>query len=383
MKKTVSTDYIEPSTHLESLTDKQCLLGLQLMCGLGPIGIARLLELYSSPQVAFDRASSKDVPSDFKYEPRDIFGMKITSNLIVQYEKTMAQKGIYYITWDDELYPKSLLEIYNPPICLFYKGNVEVFNQLNVSIAMVGARKCTPYGRSVALTFGEELSRYGVIVVSGGAAGIDSWSHEGSLRGGSPTVAVMGCGLDKVYPRENKKLFEQIVKQGGLLLSEYPIGVEPKGAHFPMRNRIISGIAKGTLVVEARASSGSLITADMAINEGRDVFAVPGNILKDTSEGTHWLIRQGAIVVTRVEDILHEYKWDMAKSTSRKNDSMLRYTEEESRVLELLSIDEPTSLEELVNTTKFEVTKLQVILVNLELSNKIEQIEHHSYVLMN
>lgn len=364
------------------LSDRHYMLGLQLMRGLGAKSIRMLLKESVSPREAFEKALRGDLPVSVKYRPEDVFHTPVTEHSIEAYLGIMAQQNIEMITYDDPLYPEDLENTFNPPTCLFYKGNKEVFSQLDRSIAMVGARKCSVYGRSVALTLSEELSRQGVIIVSGGAMGIDAHCHEGALKGMSPTVAVMGCGLDKVYPRQNKRLFDKILDQGGLLLSEYPIGVEPKGHHFPMRNRIISGITKGTLVVEARASSGSLITADMAINEGRDVFAVPGNILKDVSEGTHWLIRQGAIVVTQAKDVLDEYNWSSSKSTSPKKNCVIMYTEEEGKVVEYLSTDEATSLEQLVQDTKLEVTKLQILLVRLELKRVIEQVEHHKYVLI-
>lgn len=207
---------------------------------------------------------------------------------------------------ESEVYPEKLRNIYGAPLKLFVLGNKELLNKK--SLAIVGSRNATEYGKKVALQFSKDLSENGINIVSGLALGIDSCAHLGTmqLQGKGKTIAVLGSGLDTIYPKQNIELAKQIVKSGGCIITEYSLGTKPEKLNFPQRNRIISGLAKGVLVVEAREESGSLITADFALEQGREVFAVPGNILNKTSVGTNNLIKQGAKLVTSYKDILEE-----------------------------------------------------------------------------
>lgn len=207
---------------------------------------------------------------------------------------------------ESEEYPEQLKQIYDSPLKIYVLGNKEILKQKG--IAIVGARKATEYGKKVALQISKELSQSGINIISGLALGIDSYAHLGTLQGKSvgKTIAVLGSGLDKIYPKQNIELARQIIKSGGCIVSEYPVGTSASKLNFPQRNRIISGLAKGVLVVEASDNSGSLITADFAIEQGREVFAVPGDINKETSKGTNELIKQGAKIVTSYIDIIHE-----------------------------------------------------------------------------
>ena len=217
-----------------------------------------------------------------------------------------AKDGQFIVTMDDAAYPGRLRDMYDPPVVLYGKGSMPLFDE-EAAVAVVGTRKCTPYGTGAASQLGYELARQGGLVVSGLAKGIDGAAHQGALRAGGFTAAVLGGGVDVIYPPENRRLYEDIAATG-VLLSEYPPGTEPKGSHFPVRNRIISGLSLGVLVVEAPERSGALITANTALEQGRDVFAVPGPINADTSRGCNQLIRDGAGLVMEAWDVLGTYQ---------------------------------------------------------------------------
>ena len=217
-----------------------------------------------------------------------------------------AKEGIFLITMDDALYPDRLRNIYDPPILLYGKGKMPLFDE-EVALAMVGTRKCTPYGVRVAEEMGYSLAKHGAMVVSGMAKGVDAAALRGVIRGGGFPVAVLGGGVDVIYPAENRDLYKDLAATG-VLLSEYPPQTEPEAWHFPVRNRILSGLSLGTVVVEApKDRSGALITAHAAAEQGKDVFAVPGPIDAPMSRGCLQLIREGAILVSSAWDILEEY----------------------------------------------------------------------------
>lgn len=217
----------------------------------------------------------------------------------------MEKNNIDIIFIHDKEYPYLLKNIYNPPLVLYIRGNKNILN--NLSIGIVGCRNATNYGIKIAQNFAYDLSKKGFNIVSGLARGIDSASHIGALKAYEKTVAVLGNGLDTIYPRENTHLAEAILKYDGAIISEYPLGTKPEKQNFPARNRIISGLCNGIVVVEAQKESGSLITMDFALDQGRDVFAIPGNIDSLNSYGTNDLIKQGAKLVTSCEDIVEEY----------------------------------------------------------------------------
>lgn len=213
------------------------------------------------------------------------------------------ENKIKKITLDNENYPTLLKQIYDPPKVLYVKGNTDILN--NISVAIVGCRDSTKYGNKATQYFAYNLSKNNINIISGLAKGIDSFAHIGALQAKGKTIAVLGCGLDIVYPKENEDLFKEIIKQGGAIISEYPIGTKPKKNNFPARNRIISGLSRAIIVVEAREKSGALITADFAMEQGRNVFSVPGNINSITSVGTNQLIKDGAIPVCNYQDVLN------------------------------------------------------------------------------
>lgn len=221
-----------------------------------------------------------------------------------KYLNYMKQNKIGMITIMDKDYPESLKKLYDSPITLFYKGNKQLLKKK--SIAIVGCRQCSEYGKKVSFGFSYELAKHGQVIVSGMARGIDAYAHRGCLNANGKTIAVLGSGVDQVYPKENLGLYEEIIKSEGLILSEYIIGTKPNKMNFPARNRIISTLAESLLVVEAKKKSGTLITVDFALEQGKEIFVIPGNITSENSNGTNELIKQGANLATSVEDILHD-----------------------------------------------------------------------------
>ncbi len=212
----------------------------------------------------------------------------------------------FVIDKDSGFYPISLKNINEPPEKLYCCGDVKLLNH-NKMLAIIGCRKYSDYGRKVAEKFSYEIAKAGILIISGGARGIDSFAHKGAIRAKKPTIEVLGNGLDYVYPPENRELEKQIINNGGLIITEYPMGTRPNKQTFPRRNRIISGLSKGVLVVEAKEKSGSLITVEFALDQGKDIYAIPGNINCENSIGTNDLIKDGAKIITNVSDILEEF----------------------------------------------------------------------------
>ena len=250
--------------------------------------------------------------------------------------KNLSDIGGQVISIDDERYPYLLKQIHTPPNILYVRGQLFDLNSY-LMIAMVGTRKASGYGLTTAKGIAKELSASGAVVVSGLATGIDAMSHEGALLGKSPTVAVIGCGADICYPVSNTGLMKRIIK-GGLVISEYPLGTIAQKFHFPERNRIISGISSGTIVVEADIKSGSLITAKYALEQDRDVFAVPGNINSMNSKGSNYLLKDGANLVTTASDILNFYGCEQIEYIPREEIISPKHTAE-SKILEALNTD--------------------------------------------
>ena len=286
---------------MEELENKRYWIWLSLIKNLGSKRKLKLLELYKTPEEIYKLT---------KEELMNINGIgeAITNDIIISknekilnyHIKYMKENNIKIININEREYPQALKKIYDPPISLYVKGNIEKLNNKNIGI--VGCRECTTYGKKSAEYFAYNLSKQNINIVSGLAKGIDSYAHLGSLNTGN-TIAVLGNGLDIIYPKENLELANEIIKKGGTIISEYPCGTKPDKMKFPARNRIISGISSGIIVIEAKEKSGTLITVDFALEQGRDVFVVPGNINSINSVGTNDLIKQGARLVTTYEDI--------------------------------------------------------------------------------
>ena len=285
----------------------------------------------------------------------------------------LEKGGFSVLTIRDEDYPKRLRETFDPPLVLYYAGKKDTLSKPAISI--VGARRPTPYGRAVAERLAHDLSSKGLVVVSGLARGIDAIAHWGALKGGN-TIAVLGSGLERIYPRENRPLFEKII-ENGLVLSEYSLKAPPLKHHFPNRNRIISGLSIGVVVVEATKRSGSLITARLALDENREVMAVPGNITSELSQGTNWLIMDGAKLVNGWKDVVEEFpsplKEEIISKEKKARKESPSLNKEEKMIYDLLLPDSLTSVDELVEQGNLSVSEILSILLNLEIKDLITQ----------
>lgn len=295
---------------MENLESKKYWIWFSLIRNLGSRRKLKLLEKYKNPEKIYFLTKEELL----KVEG---IGDETVKNIIVSknekilkyHIKYMQENNIDIIHIYEKSYPQLLKEIYDPPVSIYIKGNKNILNNKNIGI--VGCRECSDYGRKSAKYFAYNLSKQNINIVSGLAKGVDSYAHLGCLstykenKICGKTIAVIGNGLDVIYPKENIGLASEIIKSGGVIISEYPCGTKPDKMNFPARNRIISGISSGIIVVEAKEKSGTLITVDFALEQGRDVFVVPGNINSVNSVGTNDLIKQGARGVTRYEDVLN------------------------------------------------------------------------------
>jgi DNA processing protein len=304
-----------------------------------------------------------------------------------------AAGGAQVITLDDAVYPSQLKQIYDPPPLLYLKGNVEALSR--PGIAMVGTRHPTPYGSGMAERLATDLAAHGLVIFSGMARGVDTASHRGALAAKGCTVAVFGTGIDVPYPKENTRLSEQILASGGALISEFPMGTFPAPQNFPIRNRIISGIAIGVLVVEAAEYSGTRITARCALEQSRDVFAVPGNVTNKNSWGPNTLIKQGAKLVATWEDVFEELPENVrlalgpqgaGESKDGETASLFandqKMSPHESRIYKLLKADESTQIDEIVEQLEPELSSSEIFaaLFELELAGKVRQLPGKNFV---
>ena len=283
------------------------------------------------------------------------------------FRRDLDARGFRWVARSDRAFPPLLRSIHDPPPGLFVRGARELELLAQPSVAIVGARACSPYGASVATNLGRELAAAGVPVVSGLARGVDAAAHRGALASGS-TVAVLGCGIDRDYPRAHAVLANEVASRG-LIVSEYPPGVEPAPWRFPARNRIIAGLAQATVVVEARERSGALITADLALDEGRDVLAVPGEITSQLSRGTNHLLRLGAIPVTCAADVLEAI--GVEPPAAREPPTLERRLE----LVRGLVADAATTADELARQTGHSAGAVAAALAELELLGLVEEAE--------
>jgi len=290
--------------------------------------------------------------------------------------KELADKGIEFICYEDTRYPRSLAGIFDPPPGLFIRGTLR---ETDPGVALVGSRHATPYGRKMARQLGHDLARAGVTVVSGMARGIDTAAHQGALQAGGYTIAVLGCGVDVVYPRENKKVMQDIAATGAVI-SEFPPGSAPDAWHFPVRNRIISGLSRCVAVIEAAERSGALITADVALEQGRDVLAVPGNVSSRLSKGTNGLIKQGAKLVEDASDILEElglYTLFPVKDNMEEQNVKLSATEE--KIFNII-YSEPMHLDEIIAQSHVPPGEVLSLLMYLEMKGVVKQLPGKMFV---
>lgn len=308
---------------MENLEEKRYWIWLSLIKNLGAKRKSKLLELYKTPEKIYKLTKEELLKIEgIGEETANNIILSKNEKLLDYHIKYMKENNIDIIHIYEENYPQVLKEIYDPPISLYIKGNKDILNNQNIGI--VGCRECTDYGKKAAKYFAYNLAKENINIVSGLAKGVDSYAHLGCLStykenqncgkihsdcgkqksNCGKTIAVVGNGLDMVYPKENIDIANEIIKSGGAIISEYPCGTKPDKMNFPARNRIISGLSSGIIVVEAKEKSGTLITVDFALEQGRDVFVVPGNINSINSVGTNELIKQGAKLVTTYRDII-------------------------------------------------------------------------------
>lgn len=357
------------------MNNLQAWLTLHLTPNLGTIGCQRLVEAFGSPIEVF-KAKQTDILRA-KGVKKSALTLLANEPPFAAMEKELAKAkamGVKIVSLDDNEYPALLRTIYAPPVILYLRGSFEVISR--PAVAIVGSRAATAYGVKIARKLAADLTMRGVMVVSGMALGIDTAAHYGTLDRGGPTIAVLGCGVDVIYPRQNMKLYGEIMKNG-LIVSEYPLGTKPESFRFPSRNRIISGMAMGTVVVEAAKRSGSLITARMAMDEGREVFAIPGRIDSFKSAGTHHLLQEGAKLVNSVEDILEELPMVSSSGKSGQEDNtsksgkVVNLKVEEEAVLGLLDAY-PESMDNLIMRSGLSAAKINEIMLMLEIKGLVE-----------
>lgn len=339
---------------------------------IGAVTIKRMLGHFKSARGVYE-AKASDLVGLFKIpvsKAERIVAHRAKWNLEAQWESFLA-RNIGFVTTEEESYPSRLKNIYDPPYSLFYLG--ELPSDDVPAAAVVGARECTEYGASSATEMGATFARARINVISGMARGVDSYAHKGALNAGGNTYAVIGCGVNVVYPPENKALYDRIIKSGGVI-SEFPPDIMPIAKNFPMRNRIISGLSDQVYVVEARERSGSLITADMALEQGRDVYALPGKVTDGLSSGCNRLIRQGAGIILSIDELASDFEGVDFMQTS-----LFDMDESEAMCYRLLSL-RPTCIAEICEKTCLEYEEVCEILDRLESKGKVKEnyLNHYS-----
>ena len=353
-------------------------IALSMVPDVGPVRARKLLSVFGTPGKIFDAkmADLKGLEGIGLHIAKNIKGFslwKSVENLI----GALAQKEIQAVCMNDPAYPEMLRETEDAPVVLYMKGSV--LPQDRYSIAIVGSRTMTDYGASIAERFSRDLVTMGFTVVSGMARGIDSLAHKAALKAGGKTIAVLGSGVDVPYPPENKTLMDKIA-YAGCVMSEFPPGTPPEKENFPRRNRLISGLSLGVLVVEAAASSGALITARYANDQGKTVFAVPGNITSRKSEGTNRLIREGAVPVQKAEDIVEELAPVLKGFIGAKEKRNIEVNEDEKILCNLLS-GEPKQVDIISRESGWPASKVLGTLLGLELKGAVNQITGKRFYL--
>ncbi len=347
---------------------------LSLVPGLGITGFWRLIDHFQSPAAVF-RASRQEILRVKGIRENQVSGVLAGQETMARAQRelcSLADIGAAAVTFEDPRYPALLKKLPDPPPVLYVRGRLELLGV--PAVAVVGSRAATAYGRRTAYALSRNLADSSLTVISGLALGIDTEAHAGALSAKGSTVAVLGCGLDVVYPRQNGRLFRDIAEHG-LLVSEYPLGTPPEGFRFPARNRIIAGLSLGVVVVEAAQRSGSLITAQIALDTGREVFAVPGQVDSCKSEGTHWLLKQGAKLVQSIQDIVEELGMQAPAVGSRGEPTAVKDLpglEPEAKDL-LAKIDSyPIPRESLLETAGLAPGRFSELLLILELEGLVE-----------
>ena len=351
-------------------------VGFNKVPGIGAARLRALLDYFGDLEVAW-RAPTHDL-QQAGLDRRSLASLlRVRETLDLDAEMEQLQRaGVQVMTWNDEGYPPNLRQAYNAPPVLYLRGCLETRDEW--AVAVVGTRRASVYGKEAARMVCTGLTQAGVTVVSGMALGIDTVAHRACLDAGGRTIAVLGCGVDVVYPPRNARLADEIVERGALV-SEYALGTQPEARNFPPRNRIISGLTLGTVVIEGDMGSGALITAGFALEQGRDVFAVPGNIFARASRGTNHLIQQGAKMVTQVGDVLEELNLTMVSEQAQAR-TVIPENETEAVLLEHLSA-EPIHVDALGRDVGLPIAQVTSTLALMELKGMVRQVGGMSYVL--
>jgi DNA processing protein len=391
-------------TNLTEMREQEARLGwlaLVLTPQMGPTRCARAVRRLGSAERVFTASLTELEGAGLPAEAAQFCFDGRAREAALKEAAHTAEQQAGYLTPEDEEYPQRLLEIYDPPPVLWVRGNPALLNR--AAIAVVGTRQPTPYGSGMAEVISRDLARRGLVVMSGMARGVDTSAHKGALDAGGATVAVWGTGIDVIYPKENKKLAEQIVAQGGAIVSEFPLGTFPAPQNFPIRNRTLSGMSVGVLVVEAAEYSGTRITARCALEQGRDVYAVPGNATNKNSWGPNTLIKQGAKLTATWEDIWEDLPSqvraqleDELQAQNGTNESSggvsaslftepvaaTPLTEHERLVIQELRQDEAVQLDELIERLEAKMVSGEIFtaLFELELAGRVKQMPGKNYV---
>ncbi|PKN97789.1 MAG: DNA-protecting protein DprA [Chloroflexi bacterium HGW-Chloroflexi-4] len=351
-------------------------VGFNLVKGIGAVRLRQIIDFFGTLEIAWNSPKEGLLAAGLSSRIADNFQQvrsQINLDLIMA---NIEKKHIKVLTWEDSDYPRRLKEINQAPPVIFVNGSINVEDDW--AVAVVGTRRVTPYGRQVTAEIARFLAQNGVTVVSGLARGVDAIAHQTALQTGGRTIAVLGNGVDVVYPTEHRKLASEIASQGALV-SDYALGTPPDGVNFPPRNRIISGLSLATVVVEAGETSGALITAEFAVEQGRDVFAVPGSILTPQSEGTNRLIEQGARPLLKMAEILDALKLEQIpeKQLTRKINPTSGV---EKNILNCLSQD-PMHVDELCSLSGLPISEVSATLTMLELKGMVTQVGGMHYVV--
>lgn len=368
----------------EVIQEKSFWLGFSSFSGIGPGKFAFLIKEFVTAEKAWnaDFASLEKVLGKI-WTPRFVEFRDRFS--IPEYEKRLKKARVSFLILTDNDYPQLLKQIKKPPFVLYYKGNVKILQgptpgvDVHKAIAVVGTRRITEYGKQVTESLTADLVNNGFVIVSGLALGVDATAHKTTIVNKGKTIAVLGCGVDCCYPRENQKIYEDILDSGGAIVSEYPLGQQPSLGSFPSRNRIISGLSQGVLVTEGAADSGALYTAKDAFENGRPVFAVPGPITSSLSKGPHGLIEKGAKLIGGAEEIVNELSIKSIKGI-KGNEHAKGGTKEEQKIIDLLQ-NESMHFDEIVKRTKINSSKLGSILSLMEMKGILKNLGGGNFCL--
>ena len=351
-------------------------VGFSSVSGIGPMKIRALLDHFGDLKEAW-HADSREL-GEAGLDRRALANfMTARSNISLDAEmEKIEHRGAKVLTWDDPTYPPRLLKIYNPPPVLYVRG--DILDEDRWAVAVVGTRGATVYGKEVARRLAGGLARNGLTIASGLARGIDSTAHQAALDAGGRTIAVLGSGVDVIYPAESRQLAKAVIGRGAIV-SEYAMGTRPEASNFPPRNRIISGLSLGVVIVEAGKRSGALITADFALEQGREVFAVPGNIYRNKSMGPNKLIQQGAKPVLSIEDILEELNLTMVSQQAEVR-AVVPENETEAALLEYITAD-PVHVDQIGQKSGLPIAQVSSTLALMELKGMVRQVGGMNYVV--